>query len=418
MDIRFGLKRCAMLAVFVMAMAVAGFTGTTQAFAYKYSTIVIDARTGQVLSAYRPDVRSYPASLTKMMTLYLTFQALQQKRITLDTRFRVSAHAASMQPTKLDLVPGQTVPVRDLILGIVTESANDAAVVLAEGLGGSEPAFAALMTRTAHSFGMDNTNFDNASGLPDPRNYSTARDLAVLARHLYLDFPQDYHYFATEAFNYHGRTFLNHDNLMKSYPGADGIKTGFIDASGFNLATSAVRNGHRLIGVVLGGQTAHLRDMKMASLLNSAFADRALPETPRIMTAQAKSAPVKVAATIRHAAPNLARRAARTLASLSPIAQADAATPSSDSRPGWSVQVGAYMQHAAALRAGQTARAKLIAERRKPIVVVATRTRRHAIYEARIVDLTRSQAHDACDVLHRAHRDCLEMQNSMQFASR
>ena len=249
------------------------------ASAAQYSSIVIDAQTGQVVSQYNADSANYPASLTKMMTLYLTFEALEHHRITLDTRFPVSAHAAAQEPTKLNLIAGDTVAVHDLILGLVTQSANDAAVVLGEGLaGGSEAAFAEHMTQTARAMGMDRTTFHNASGLPNPFQFTTARDLSTLARRLYVDFPQDYHYFATEEFTYHGVNYANHNHLMNSFAGMDGIKTGFIHASGFNLAASAVRNNRRLIGVVMGGVSARARDVKMASLLNAAFDGRPSPD--------------------------------------------------------------------------------------------------------------------------------------------
>jgi D-alanyl-D-alanine carboxypeptidase len=181
------------------ALILAAFVFSAHAGAAQYSSIVIDAQNGRVLSEYNADSPNYPASLTKMMTLYLTFEALEHHVISLDSRFPVSAHAAAQEPTKLDLPAGQTVAVHDLILGLVTQSANDAAVVLSEGLGGTEAAFAEKMTRTARAMGMDKTIFHNASGLPNPLQRTTARDLATLARHLYLDFPREYAYFGTES---------------------------------------------------------------------------------------------------------------------------------------------------------------------------------------------------------------------------
>ena len=214
------------------------------------------------------DAITYPASLTKMMTLYLTFEALNSGRLRLDQYLPVSSEAASKSPTKLHLVPGDSVQVHDLILGIVTKSANDAAAVLAEGLAGSEPAFADRMTAKARQLGMTNTVYRNASGLPDPEQRTTARDVAQLALALYHDFPREYRYFATRQFFFRGRVILTHNHLLDWYDGADGIKTGYIGASGFNLAASAVRNGHRLIGVVMGGASAGSRDREMAALLD------------------------------------------------------------------------------------------------------------------------------------------------------
>jgi D-alanyl-D-alanine carboxypeptidase len=239
--------------------------------------IVMDASTGRVLTQHESDSLNYPASLTKMMTLYLTFDALRRHQITLDTRFAVSHHAASMEPTKIDLVPGQTISIRKLILSIVTQSANDSAVVLAEGLAGSEEQFAARMNAEARMLGMSSTNFRNASGLPNRYNYSTARDICTLALALYRNFPQYYHFFSTENFTYDGRSYHNHNHLLAVYPGMDGLKTGFIDASGFNLAASAVRDHRRLVGVIMGGRSWHSRDMEMAALLNAAFINDGVP---------------------------------------------------------------------------------------------------------------------------------------------
>ena len=239
----------------------------------KVKSIVIDAETGRVLNEMNADAITYPASLTKMMTLYLTFEALNSGRLGLDQYLPVSSEAASKSPTKLHLVPGNSVQVHDLILGIVTKSANDAAAVLAEGLAGSEPAFAERMTAKARQLGMTNTIYRNASGLPDPEQRTTARDVAQLALALYNDFPREYRYFATREFYFRGRVILTHNHLLDWYEGADGIKTGYIGASGFNLAASAVRNGHRLIGVVMGGASAGSRDREMAALLDQGFAD-------------------------------------------------------------------------------------------------------------------------------------------------
>ena len=242
------------------------------------SAILIDAATGAILDETRPDMPAYPASLTKMMTLYLTFAALNDGRLRVDQLLPVSPHAAGQAPTKLWLKPGDTVPVQALILGLVTRSANDAAVVLAEALAGSESDFAALMTETAHRLGMNDTNFCNASGLPDPEQRTTARDLARLSLALYRDFPREYTYFSVRAFTFRGQTITTHNHMLESYPGSDGIKTGFIRASGFNLAASAERGGHRLIGVVLGSPSWPTRDREMAGLFDRGFA--ALGATP------------------------------------------------------------------------------------------------------------------------------------------
>jgi D-alanyl-D-alanine carboxypeptidase len=235
------------------------------------ASIVVDANTDTVISQENADRLLHPASMSKLMTLYLTFEALEAGRITLQRSFPVSAHAQSMSPTKLDLVAGQTIRVEDAILSLVTLSANDSAVVLAEGLGGSEDRFGQLMTRKAHQLGMVNTNFRNSNGLPDPAQISTARDMAILCRALIHRFPQYYHYFSVREFTYNGIEHANHNHLMSRYEGMDGLKTGLTNASGFNLAASAVRNGRRLIGVVFGGTSAAQRDDYMADLLDDGF---------------------------------------------------------------------------------------------------------------------------------------------------
>jgi D-alanyl-D-alanine carboxypeptidase len=365
------------------------------------ASIVIDAQSGRVLEAHHADALHYPASLTKLMTLYLTFSALKAHRITLDTQFRVSRHAASQQPTKLGLLPGQRISVRDLILGIVTESANDAAVVLAEGLAGSEPAFAARMTHEARMLGMTRTVFRNASGLPNREQVTTARDLARLARALQLQFPSRYHYFSVHDFRYRGREFRNHDDLIYYYHGMDGMKTGFTDAAGFNLVSSAVRNGRRLIGVVLGSSTPVYRDRLMVGLLNGAFE---------------RSAPIAEVAARGTASDGLAGGAHRIMSAFSPVASADAAptppqlrraVPIRDRRR-WSIQVGAFAHRSPAL---QLARKVVRADHRitpRDQRIVAERERNgRPLFRLRYVDLDRWQAYAACQSLHRDHFDCL-----------
>jgi len=235
------------------------------------ASIVIDANSDTVISQDHPDRLLHPASMSKLMTLYLTFEALEAGRISLQRTFPVSAHAESMSPTKLNLVAGQSIKIEDLILSMVTLSANDSAVVLAEGLGGSEDRFGKLMTRKAHQLGMVNTNFRNSNGLPDPAQISTARDMAILCRALIRKFPQYYHYFSVREFTYNGIEHSNHNHLMSRYEGMDGLKTGLTNASGFNLAASAIRGSRRLIGVVFGGTSAVQRDNYMADLLDDGF---------------------------------------------------------------------------------------------------------------------------------------------------
>ena len=237
----------------------------------RYASIVMDAGSGAILSAVNADEPRYPASLTKMMTLYMLFEALRDRRVTLDQMVPVSAWAASMSPTKLGLTPGSAITVEQAILGLVTKSANDAAAALGEMLGGDEERFAQMMTLRARALGMTRTTFRNASGLPDPDQMTTARDLAVLARRLVQDFPVQYRYFSTPAFVFRGRTILNHQHMLETYPGADGLKTGWIRDSGHNLVTSALHGNVRMIGVVLGAGSTMERDQHMAMLLDAGF---------------------------------------------------------------------------------------------------------------------------------------------------
>lgn len=233
------------------------------------ASIVVDGNSGEVLQASNPDAMRHPASLTKIMTLYLLFERLDAGKIRLDTPLKVSEHASEQSPTKLGLKPGQTISVEDAIKGVVTRSANDAAVVIAENLGGDEASFAKLMTQKAHALGMNHTTYVNASGLPDDDQITTARDLALLGRAIQERFPRYYKYFSTPSFVYHGETIRNHDHLLGSMDGVDGIKTGFTRDSGFNLVTSVHRDGRYVIGVVLGGTSSSERDAHMRELINS-----------------------------------------------------------------------------------------------------------------------------------------------------
>jgi D-alanyl-D-alanine carboxypeptidase len=255
----------------------------------RYASIVVDADSGRVLEAANPDAPRYPASLTKMMTLYLTFEALRDHRISAASPIIVSAHAAAQPPSKLGLRPGMRITVEEAILALVTKSANDAAAALGERLGGSEAQFAQMMTLRARALGMTHTTFRNASGLPDPEQVTTARDLAILARHLITDFPEQYRYFSVPRFIFRGRLIPNHDHLLTSYEGADGIKTGYTEAAGHNLVTSAVRGNVRLIGVVLGAASNAERDQHMAALLDQGFAMLGVPGSGLVLARAERS---------------------------------------------------------------------------------------------------------------------------------
>src|ERR1700744_1857889 len=238
-----------------------------ESYSPQFSSIIVDANSGATRASTSPDGLRHPASLTKVMTLYLLFERMEANKMTLDTEMPVSEHAAEQDPTKLDLHPGSTLRVEDAIKGVVTKSANDAAVVIAEAIGGDESDFARMMTRKARALGMTRTVYVNASGLPADEQVTTARDQATLARAIQDRFPKYYRYFATEAFNFHGRTIHGHNHLLGSVEGVDGIKTGYTRASGFNLITNLRRGNRHLVGVVMGGRSGGSRDAIMRGLL-------------------------------------------------------------------------------------------------------------------------------------------------------
>jgi len=262
----------------------------------KFASIIVDANSGAVLTASSPDGIRHPASLTKIMTLYLLFERLDAGKIKLDTEMPVSAHAADQDPTKLDLKPGQTIRVEDAIKGLVTRSANDAAVVIAEYIGGSEDEFAKMMTRKARALGMSRTVYRNASGLPNDEQVTTARDQSTLGRAIQDRFPRYYRYFSTTVFSYHGQSIRNHNHLLGDVEGVDGIKTGYTHASGFNLVTSIHRGNRFLVGVVLGGRSGGSRDAIMRNLLAENLSKAATTRTvAAIAERNADTAPLEVA---------------------------------------------------------------------------------------------------------------------------
>ena len=237
----------------------------------RYASIVVDATTGEVLFARRADSPRYPASVTKMMTLYLTFEALEAGKVKLDDIVTVSPLAASQPPSKLGLPAGQTIRLDDAMRATTVRSCNDMAMLLAEHVGGSQARFAAMATLKAQSLGMTQTRYVNPNGLPDSRQITSARDLAILARAIMRDYPQYYSYFGLHDWNYQGREYRNTNGLLVSGGGYDGIKTGFTNASGYNLAASAVRDGRRIITIVMGGRSSVSRNAHVAELMNTGF---------------------------------------------------------------------------------------------------------------------------------------------------
>lgn len=390
--------------------------GAPRAAEPAYSSIVIEAESGQVLSATNENETRYPASLTKMMTLYLVFESLRAGRLTLDQTLPVSSHAASRPPSRLGLKPGQRIRVRDAILALTVKSANDAAVVLAEAVAGTETAFARKMTAKARELGMSRTVFRNASGLPDHGQVSTARDMARLSQALIADFPDRYHFFSARSFSWGGRTYRTHNHLLNDYGGVDGIKTGYIRASGFNVATSAMRGGRRLIAVVMGGKTAASRDRQMAHLLDTAFdrgiavASRTRPDRrPVLPVASAADTPWRYAAS--STSTDHAAVATRSTPVLTPASAGSTATAMPAALGGdrsWAIQVGVFSNPSSAESVARKAAMLLDGLPEAVTVGVTTKARPGAgpLYRARIMGVSRELALDACKQLVRRQMEC------------
>ena len=290
-----------------------------ESYSPQFSSIIVDGNSGAVLSSNNPDGIRRPASLTKIMTLYLLFERLDAGKMKLDTEMEVSEHASEQAPTKLGLKPGQTLKVEDAIKGLVTRSANDAAVVIAEAIAGDEDEFAKLMTRKARALGMSKTTYRNASGLPNDEQLTTARDQATLGRAIQDRYPRYYRYFATTVFNYRGQSIRNHNRLLGNVEGVDGIKTGYTRASGFNLVSSMRRGNRHLVGVVLGGRSGGSRDATMRNLLAENLEKGATKRTVAAITERnAADGAVDVAEAGTASRPAEAAQSGSTLASAEP----------------------------------------------------------------------------------------------------
>ncbi len=416
-----GARARAAAALLVFALAF-GVSSGAQA---RYASIVIDYDTGRVLHETNADTRNYPASLAKMMTLYLAFEALDRGALKLNQRLKVSRRAAGMPASKLGLKYGEQITVKNAILALVTKSANDVAVVMAEALGGKETKFARLMTAKARELGMKRTSFRNASGLPNRRQMSTARDMAMLARALIRDFPSRYSYFSTKQFIYKGRKHRNHNRLLKNYSGTDGLKTGYIRASGFNLAASVKRDGRRLIAVVFGGKTPRSRDRHMAKLLDRGFAKLASigpdkipappPRKPNFALA-ADFAPSNTTSPAKPAPSNMTALRKKPVPPKAPeieIGSAETALPD----PSWGIQVGAYYRYKPAKNAAVAAAKRLpgLLENSR-VTITHIQGQRGRIYRSRLYGLTEAKARAACRSLAKKKVDCLVIRTGRRLA--
>ena len=417
------LRSClvAGLAVLVFLCLAGGATQRADA-ATRYAAIVIEESTGKVLFARNADKARFPASLAKIMTLYLLFEEIEAGRVTLDTRMKVSQVAAGRSPSKLYLRRGQTITVRDAIPALITKSANDVATIVSEHISGTEREFAKRMTRKARAIGMSRTTFRNASGLPHSQQRTTARDMAKLAVAIRNDFPQYFEFFQMKAFSWKGRNFRNHNNLLKKLSGTDGIKTGYIKASGFNLVTTVQRNGVRLVGVVFGGRTSHTRDAHMVSILNRSF-NRISPaeirnqiaaNAPRLPSGLPQTLPVPLRAPGNlPVPPPLGTKRTRLAVSLggeSEYLDPDTARIARDDGKGklWSVQVGSFAKRVNAHKAAVNAR------RAATEVIGGTPARLSVVtrgdiplWRARFPNLNEHQARSVCAALYVKGKSCL-----------
>lgn len=437
---------------------------TTKAYIPKYSAVVMDAQTGQILEQEDAHGIRHPASLTKIMTLYLAFEALQSGRLSLNTKMTASSKASRQAPSKFGLIPGEQITVYQAVMGLVTKSANDVAVVFAEHLAGSEDDFARRMTQKAKALGMKNTIFKNASGLPNSSQITTAYDMAILSRSLYKHFPEQYKYFKNQSFTHKGTVHRNHNHLLGKVPGLDGIKTGFIVASGFNLAASAVRydaaqRSHRLITVVLGGPNRHWRDRRVTELLETNFHKMGLPSSaarlPKVTPLVLKKSRDRVLETIEDegifiqpainviddetdvdqilnniieasAEQPITQKKSTSLAATNSIStstkpanwvvpinakQSGAKSKSIISKvkkslPAYTVQVGLYRDQKQARRHAQQARALM---KEGQVQVAKKNQGKKKLMAAQVTGLSEIQAKNLCKQLHKKGKECLVM---------
>jgi D-alanyl-D-alanine carboxypeptidase len=420
----------------------------------RFSAIAVDARTGKVLYAKDADGLRYPASLTKMMTLYLVFQDLDAGKIKLKTKLQVSARAAAMAPSKLGFKPGGTITVEDAIKALVTKSANDVAAAIGETLAGSESTFAARMTKTARELGMTKTVFRNASGLPDLAQVTTARDMATLGLRLQRDFPQYYPYFRIGSFVYTGKTFRTHNRLLGRYAGTDGIKTGYIRDSGYNLTTSAKRGEKRVIGVVMGATSGKARNAYMVAMLDRAFPKSKNGKTIAALAGSSKGAIEPVAAAAPQPDAKLVEKPTAMDLLVASAAEADEKTEAADAATAstfravevpaapaqpqvleakineppppqnlpfevkagaqdasWHIQIGAYPSK----KDAQAELKRIIAAsdpqllKDKPAFTVTVQKGDETIYRARFSGFSEKTAKVACQQLSRQKVDCLPL---------
>ena len=370
----------------------------------KYASFIINENTKRIYHNANADTRNYPASLTKIMTLYLVFDALKSKKISMNSKFKVSKRATRQPPSKLNLSAGSNITVKNAILALVTKSANDVATVIAENLGKSERNFARLMTRKAKKLGMTRTTFRNASGLPNRGQLSTARDMATLGIAIRKNHPKFFKLFKTKSFIYKGVKYTNHNNLLGSYSGTDGIKTGYTNASGFNLVASVERNGQRIIGVVFGGKKARSRDKHMVTLLNKYF--KTSLSKPLVRIAKPSELP-KIRPKIVVAEKNIKnfRMPPKITNNIIP----------NNVEEDWFIQIGAFKNRLNAHKAARNAR-NIVPEQLgnlpaslSKITKSSTNNNLQYLWRVRFVELAENQARSVCAELWTSGLSCIPL---------
>ena len=371
----------------------------------KYASFIINENTKRIYHNTNADTRNYPASLTKIMTLYMVFDALKNKKISMNTKFKISKRAARQPPSKLNLSAGSNITVKNAILALITKSANDVATVVAENLGKSERNFAKLMTKKARKLGMTRTTFKNASGLPNRGQLSTARDMAVLGIAIRKNHPNFFKLFKTKSFVYKGIKYTNHNNLLSNYSGTDGIKTGYTNASGFNLVASVERNGQRIIGVVFGGKKARSRDKHMINLLNKYF--KTSPSKPLVRIAKPSEIP--------KARPKIII-AEKNVRNFKIPARTNKTLYSEDIQDNWFVQIGAFKNRLNAHKAARNARnivpeqlGNLPASLSKITKTNNANNNLEYLWRVRFIELAENQARSVCAELWTSGLSCIPL---------
>ena len=376
----------------------------SQSFAMPKSTAsyMVDVQSGKVLVDNMSDSLMYPASLTKVMTLYITFSAIEKGTLRLDDMLYVSRNAANRSPSKLGLQAGSKISVKDAIMALIVKSANDCATVLAENIGFSEENFAKTMTSVARELGMRNTTFKNASGLPNKQQVTTAKDMAILATAMYNHFPQYYSWFSEKTFTFDGKIYTTHNEVLNTFAGADGLKTGFTNAAGYNIITSAQRDGNRVIAVTMGHKSAKERDKKVSAMMDSGLIRIASAgkDAPKIAQTEEKKTIVVAKAEVITPKVELEADIKQNLAS------------EKQEEKGYAIQLGAFSNYAKARKYAVQVNREYSHFPEKNIEIEAVRKNSAVVYRSRIVGFAQNEAQNACNDLKKENKSCIVVANA------